>query len=174
MKRTITVLSAVVACAICLTSYADYRAWNSGTWPKSWPSELEPLRKEARTLEGNLVLNLHYAIPFANRAAFESAWPHILKVKSKEGHLILVRGPNFFLGDNRKAGVVVHCPPAGQESKTTGPGVPAAGGSGEGGSRGMAYSIELVVDGKIVDLNRIPLPADTPIADKRFSEAPQK
>ncbi len=28
--------------------------------------------------------------------------------------------------------------------------------------------IELVVGGKIVDLNRIPLPADTPIIDERF------
>lgn len=30
--------------------------------------------------------------------------------------------------------------------------------------------IELVVDGNIIDLNRIPLPADTPIIDKRFEE----
>jgi len=30
--------------------------------------------------------------------------------------------------------------------------------------------IELVVDGKIVDLNRIPLPANTPIIDKRFKK----
>ncbi len=28
--------------------------------------------------------------------------------------------------------------------------------------------IELVVDGSIVDLNRIPLPEDTPIIDERF------
>lgn len=28
--------------------------------------------------------------------------------------------------------------------------------------------IELVVDGDIIDLNRIPLPADTPVVDKRF------
>jgi len=28
--------------------------------------------------------------------------------------------------------------------------------------------IELAVDGKIVDLNRIPLPSDTPIIDERF------
>ena len=28
--------------------------------------------------------------------------------------------------------------------------------------------IELVVDGKIIDLNRIQLPPDTPIVDKRF------
>ena len=166
MKRTITVLSAAAACAICLTAYADYRVTDSGTWPKSWPAELEPLRQQSSTLEGPLVLNLHYAIPFTNRAAFESAWPHILKVKSKEAQLILVRGPNFFLGDNRKAGVVVHCPPAAQDDKTAERGAPITG--------GMAYSIELVVDGKIVDLNRIPLPADTPIVDKRFSEAPQK
>ena len=30
--------------------------------------------------------------------------------------------------------------------------------------------IELVVDGEIVDLNRIPLPADTPIVDERFKD----
>jgi hypothetical protein len=174
MKRTITVLSAAAACAICLTAYAVYQVTDSGAWPKGWPAELEPLRQQARTLQGPQVPNLHYAIPFTNRAAFESAWPHILKVKSKEAQLILVRGPNFFLGDNRKAGVVVHCPPAAQDDKTAERGAPTTGGNGERGSRGMAYSIELVVDGKIVDLNRIPLPADTPIVDKRFSEAPQK
>jgi hypothetical protein len=31
--------------------------------------------------------------------------------------------------------------------------------------------IELIVDGKIVDLNRIKLPADAPIIDERFSDA---
>jgi hypothetical protein len=30
--------------------------------------------------------------------------------------------------------------------------------------------IELIVDGEIVDLNRIPLPKDTPIVDERFPE----
>ena len=34
--------------------------------------------------------------------------------------------------------------------------------------------IELSVDGDIVDLNRIPLPADTPIIDKRFEEVNEK
>jgi hypothetical protein len=32
----------------------------------------------------------------------------------------------------------------------------------------------LVVDGKIVDLNRIPLPPDTPIIDERFKDAENK
>jgi hypothetical protein len=31
--------------------------------------------------------------------------------------------------------------------------------------------MELVVDGKIIDLNRIALPADTPIIDKRWPTA---
>ena len=30
--------------------------------------------------------------------------------------------------------------------------------------------IELVVDGRIIDLNRIPLPPETPIIDRRFQE----
>jgi hypothetical protein len=72
-------------------------------------------------------------------------------VKSKGAPVRLVRGPNFFLGEDRKAGVVIHCPPLGQSDD------PA--------------TIELVVDGDIVDLNRIPLPADTPIIDERFKAA---
>jgi hypothetical protein len=34
--------------------------------------------------------------------------------------------------------------------------------------------IELVVNGEIVDLNRIPLPTDTPIIDERFKDGPNK
>jgi hypothetical protein len=34
--------------------------------------------------------------------------------------------------------------------------------------------IELLVDGDVVDLNRIPLPADTPIIDERFKAVPLK
>jgi hypothetical protein len=34
--------------------------------------------------------------------------------------------------------------------------------------------IELAVDGNIVDLNRIPLPPDTPIIDERFKEGQDK
>ena len=31
--------------------------------------------------------------------------------------------------------------------------------------------IELIVDGEIIDLHRIPLPADPPIIDERFKDA---
>jgi hypothetical protein len=35
-------------------------------------------------------------------------------------------------------------------------------------------SIDLIVDGDAVDLNRIPLPANTPIIDDRFKDAHQR
>jgi hypothetical protein len=35
---------------------------------------------------------------------------------------------------------------------------------------GHTTFLELVVDGEIVDLNRIPLPPDTPIIDERFQD----
>src|SRR5207249_3255071 len=148
MRRTIAFVSAVAFCAMS-SVHADYAVTGNGTWPKNWPKELEPLRKQASTFEGPLAAHQHYAIPFTKREEFESAWPHILKVKSKGSRVLLVRGPNFFLGKDFKAGVVVHCPPPGHADTTY---------------------IELVADGNIVDLNRIPLPADTTIIDERFKD----
>ncbi len=149
MKRTIAFLAAIAFCAVSSVR-ADYSVTGKGTWPESWPKELEPLRTQAGTFEGPLAPHQHYAITFTKREEFESAWPHILKVKSKGAPVRLVRGPNFFLGDHIKAGVVVHCPPLGQAVDP--------------------IYIELVVDGDIVDLNRIPLPGDTPIIDERFKD----
>jgi hypothetical protein len=159
MKRTFALVAAFAFCAVS-SVYALYSVSNRGEWPKSWPKELEPLRKQARTLVGPVALQRHYAIPFTKREEFESAWPHLLKVKSKGAHLRLVRGPNFFLGGQTKAGVVVHSPPAGQADNPAAPEDPTY--------------IELVVDGDIVDLNRIPLPADTPIIDERFKDEQKK
>jgi hypothetical protein len=112
---------------------------------------LEPLRKQSRTFAGPKVLNRHHAIPFTDRDEFEAAWPHILKVKSKGTSLRLTR-ESFFLGGN--AGVVIRCPPQSESDE------PA--------------TLELVVDGEIVDLNRIPLPPDTPIIDERFKDGKNK
>ncbi len=153
MKRLTALPVAVLCCAASLM-YADYKTVERGEWPKSWPRELEPLRKKSRTLVGNEEPNRHYAMRFTNRDEFESAWPHILKVKCKGAPLRLVRGANFYLGGDCKAGVVVQCPPRGQSDE--------------------AAALALVVDGEIVDLNRIPLPADTPIIDERFQERPKK
>jgi hypothetical protein len=117
---------------------------------------------------GPIFANRHYAIPFAKREDFESAWPHILRVKSKGAPVVLVRGPNFFLGQHTKAGVVVHSPPIDQAETPATPDA-AIHGAGNGRERRMqATYIELVVDGDIIDLNRTLLPADTPIVDERF------
>src|SRR5205085_7630343 len=81
MKRAIALLAAIAVCAV--PAYALYEVSFKGEWPNTWPKELEPLRKQSRTLVGPEVENRHFAIPFAKREEFESAWPHILKVKSK-------------------------------------------------------------------------------------------
>ena len=154
MKRAIAVLTAIALFVVCSSAFGLYSVSDTGTWPKSWPKELEPLRKQSRTLVGPLVLQRHHAIRFTKREEFEAAWPHILKVKGKGTPLVLVRGPNFFLGEDGRAGVVIHCPPEGEADNPT--------------------TIDLVVDGEIVNLNRIPLPADTPIIDNRFKEAKNK
>ena len=139
---------------------------------ETWPAELEGLRNQALTLDGPHFSYLHYAIHFSDREQFESAWPHILAVKTQGAPVFLVRGPNFFLGDDRDAGVVVHCPPAGQTENAATPEVPIAGTQNMRTRWMNTTYVELVVDGQIVDLNRIPLPPDTPIVDERFETQP--
>jgi hypothetical protein len=161
MKRASIFLVAIVCCVVCSVQ-ADYTVQDEGTWPDSWPDELDGLRPQARTLEGPLAPLLHYAIPFTKREEFEAAWPHLLKVVTPGAPIRLRRGPSFWL-DGHVAGVCVHCPPEGVEP--VGTDTPRHNESPE-----SAIYIELIVDGDIVDLNRIPLPPDTPIIDERFKE----
>lgn len=153
----------VVAATIVLLStgslYALYSVENRGSWPENWPKELEGLREQSRTLAGPLAPYRHYAIPFANRESFEAVWLHLLKVKSPGAPIVLKRAPSLGF-DESKAGVCIHTPPAGEtaiEDATKGP-------------REQTIYIDLIVDGNIVDLNRIPLPPDTPIVDERFKD----
>jgi hypothetical protein len=165
-------LIAAIALGALGTGYADYGVMDKGDWPATWPKELEPLRKQARTLVGPMADNQHFAIAFSKREELEAAWPHLLKVKSEGAPVILVRGANFYLS-GAKAGVVIHSPPASEpkvEGKVDGKTVAALW-------KGLVLNatyIELVVDGEIVDLNRLPLPADTPIIDQRFKEVKGK
>jgi hypothetical protein len=159
MNRIIAFVAVITIC-VPSSAHADYTVTGKGTWPKSWPKELEPLRKQASTFEGPQAPHQHYAITFTKREEFESAWPHMLKVKSKGAPIRLVRRPNFFLGEHVKAGLIVHSPPPGQADNPATPEIPTY--------------IELVVDGEIVDLNRIPLPPDTPIIDERFNNGQKK
>jgi hypothetical protein len=43
-----------------------------------------------------------------------------------------------------------------------------------GGRLDQTIYVELIIDGEIVDLNRIQLPPDTPIIDDRFKEPTSK
>jgi hypothetical protein len=170
MKKAVALLIAVAVCAA--PAYAIYDVSVEGTWPTSWPKELEPLRKQARTLVGPMEPQEHYQIPFTKREQFESAWPYLLKVKSKGAPIILVRGPKTDFMEIKPAGVLIHSPPAGTDKRAN-PEKPL-GGNEEGNPRERwmwTTYIELVVDGNVVDLNRIPLLADTPIIDERFQGA---
>ena len=60
------------------------------------------------------------------------------------------------------AGVCIHTPPKGER--------PVADAKNAGGQAERTIYLELIVDGDIVDLNRIPLPPDTPISDERFKK----
>jgi len=172
MKRTIALLAAIAFCAVC-PAYALYSVSNEGKWPKSWPKELEPLRKQARSAVGPTIAQEHYDIPFTKREEFESAWPHLLKIKSKGAPVILMRGPDTWLGNKINAGVRIHCPPA-KTDKRANPEEPLPGDRGVRQRWMWTSYIELVVDGSIVDLNRILLPAETPIIDERFKDGQKK
>lgn len=156
MRRSTILLAMVVLGVMGSAAWALYSVSDRGLWPESWPKELEPLRKQAHTFEGPLLPDHFHAIAFTTREEFEAAWPHLLKVKSTEAPIRLQRGKNFFLGD-AKAGVVVYCPAPRSPD-------PAAKDTQERD----AARIDLIVDGEIVDLNRIPLPEGRPIIDERF------
>ncbi len=146
----------VIAFGTAGSVYAISFGGPGGTWPKSWPKELEPLRKQAWTWEHGFG-GMSYDIPFANREEFESAWPHIVKLKSKGASITLLRGPRLRVKTGRTAGVLIRMP---LKNYSKGP--------------LSLTSITLVVDGDIVDLNRIRLPADTPIIDRRFKDRDKK
>lgn len=159
MKRATTTIAALLGCLACSTCLAVWAISDKGAWPKSWPKELEPLRRQSRSLVGGRPQETLHQIPFTSRKAFEAAWPHILKVKGKGVPIILFPTSMGF-----EAGVVVRnadkqAAPINQKSKLN---------PNERGA--WPTYLELVVDGKIVDLNRIRIPAGTPIIDKRFDE----
>ena len=165
--RFVLVVAIVVSAAVPVHAFSS--GGPGGKWPKSWPRELEPLRKQAWTWMGGLVGIISYHVPFSNRKEFEAAWPHILKLNSKGVAITLVRGPRvnawkvFPKKKNKtgvrgkSAGVIIRMPlkntKAGPYSK---------------------IAITLVVDGNTVDLNRIRLPANTPITDRRFENRRKK
>jgi hypothetical protein len=160
MHRSATIALGMLLIAACQLQ-ADVSIAEKGLWPDNWPKELDSLRERARTIGGPLGGFLHYEIPFTKRAEFEAAWPHLLKVRSPEMPITLVKAPWQGQGARRgselKAGIMVNSWPL----------KPAS--SAEATS---TTTLVLVVDGDIVDLNRLPLPADVSIRDERFPEKP--
>lgn len=168
MRRSWVFIAAIALIAFASSLSAMYSVANKGMWPKDWPEELEPLRETSRTLVGPILEQQHFAIPFRDRESFEKNWPHLVSVKTAGAPIVLKRGPNFFLGDQFKAGVVIHCPPKGVDDKAVANPFQADK-ARRGASRFMSTCyIELVVDGSVVDLNRILIPQNTPIIDERF------
>jgi len=130
--------------------HADYSVVGKGVWPRSWPAQLDRFREQSTTYEGGRQDSIIHVIPFSSREDFEAAWPHLLKVRSPRGRLLLLAGPDESLG-KIPAGVRLNCPPRGQESN-------------------QEIVLDLIVDGRIIDLNRIEFPDGVVIQDRRFSK----
>lgn len=173
LTRTVVCVTSV----LCLTSsaYALYLVADKGLWPDSWPKQLDSLREKSRTLVGPQFDLRHYAVPFKTREEFESAWPHIIAVKSPGAPIVLRPNTSFWLGKGN-AGVCIHTPPAGKEPISGDQITPAVSGQSPFayGRLDQTIYVELIIDGEIVDLNRIQLPTDTPIIDERFAEPANK
>jgi len=163
MKKVAAAFLAAIAICLACPVHADYAVWERGEWPANWPAEMEPLRKQARTYEGPRLPERRYLISFDKREQFEAAWPHMLKVRSKGAPIILKRGKKTDFFQVRPAGVIIQTPPVQVDRGGANPDRALTG-------EMNATAIELFVDGEVVDLNRIPLPPDTPIIDERFKE----
>ena len=195
MRRVLAVLSAISALAMfplnADESIADedsaevheaYVLHQGGDWPTSWPKELDPLRNHAGP--GRFTATfwrpgedvVHFGIRFTTREEFEAAWPHLLKVQSKGAPIILRSGRSFWLGGTSH-GVCVHQKPA--IWRVSGRNLPIKSNTPVAARKPLSVlelkekttnSIELFVDGNIVDLNRVSLPTESRIIDKRLKE----
>ena len=171
MNRRVVLVGIVAAGLMASSLRADWSVSDKGNWPQSWPKELEPLRKQAGTIQGSQADLVIHHIPFTKREEFEAAWLHLLKIKTKGAPVVLVKSPasHWHFGKTT-AGVLIHCPPGGADpEKAVGP----LARQGDIQSRWMWTTyIELVVDDQVVDLNRIKLPDDGPVIDQRFEKQP--
>ena len=173
MKPVAAILVTLMVVVLAAQLFADVSVENRGSWPDTWPKELEPLRSHSRTIEGPLGGIRQYEMPFNDRDAFESAWKHLLKVRSPKSPIVLIRGPYSGTGASQgssiKAGVLIHSHTS--ASSSTGPVDSDAQAKGDTPVSVATTALMLVVDGNVVDLNRIPLPENTYIQDERFKDS---
>lgn len=187
MKRSVLMAVALVAaCPLFAKDQAaedrsaePYVLHQGGDWPTSWPAELEPYRHHSGP--GRFTARfwrsgedaMHFGIRFATRAEFEAAWPHLLDVRSEGTPIVLRSGRSFWLGGTSH-GVCVHQRPAIRFANGLNvpikPGVRFSETTPLTAAEAKAMttnSLELFVDGTIVDLDRIKLPKDAEVVDKR-------
>lgn len=199
-NRILIAVAVGIGCVVCS---AVVMVNPKGTWPDSWPKELDALRDRATTVQvAHGIQETAYEIPFTSREEFERVWPHILTLRSKGAPLILEKAPSTYSvsGSTMPVGVRVLWPSGGTMELPDGTHLTAkapwpesvlsaAGGLPEyvmvEGGKWVAVTeknrkdhpgflhrcrvdIVLVTDGQVVDLNRIELPAETPIVDRRF------
>jgi hypothetical protein len=166
MRKFIFASLALIAASFGL-AHADYVAMEEGKWPEHWPMQFDAFRKQARTLEGGELNAVFYELPLTKREDFESLWPHVLKTRGERVPLVLLRSPDSTFGKKVAAGIRIKCRPRQMEGKVA---VSTKGAATK--SQQLPDSdileIQLINDGTIVDLNRIPLPPDSRIADRRF------
>ena len=133
-----------------------------GSWPADWPKGLDAWRDRATTLRAApLGQDGFYTVTLEDRKAFEHGWAALLEVpRSDRATLTLVSKPPKDVAREALGG---RCPgrPVVQ--------VRYYRSFGEKGkkSREVAVGITLFVDGKIVDLNRVRIPAGYRIEDRR-------
>ena len=191
LSAALALLVAGLTMPVCL---AEWSFLDIGGWPKAWPAELESLRPQSRTLVHDSATM--YLIPFSDREDFEAAWPHLLAVATDGSPLTLSRGHDAVNAVDFNAGVVIFTPNTDQligidenaidevrdESGKLPEYVVPNGPKWRAitiqemredrrigrRARRARTEIRLVVDGKIVDLNRISLPAL--VVDKRFNK----
>ncbi len=91
------------------TASAAVMVHEEGTWPKDWPTELEPLRKSSRTIDvATGIQQKIYEIRVPDAETFQKIWPAVLKLRTPGSPLMLDRtqagAVNGFL--HNKAGTI--------------------------------------------------------------------
>lgn len=116
MKRIAYGLATLALCVLGVHAYALFSVSDQGDWPTRWPKQMEPLREQSATYIGPMFEQQQHVIPFDDRAAFEAAWPHILKVKTPGGaHYPAARPP--YLGGQPRSGRQDPLPSRGNRSE---------------------------------------------------------
>jgi hypothetical protein len=166
MKASVIVSSLVVGW--CLLSFpspgwgAEIRN-STGTWPHSWPEELEQVRKQSTSYgPPPFATPMFYHIPFHERGQFEEVWPGIAELCQKAVEVKLLDAPEC-------------CPAPATKEQSSGfrvaPIAPATvliiEDEKAQPDANKEITIILFVDGEIIDVNRIRFPSGVAIHDER-------